>query len=177
LVRWAAADIRLDTVESADTIERFLRDRRGRVRVDIEELAPHMRPTRGFGDRVAFEESVEAGIAVGMKHAFEGRAVTPRALALAVRGIEVRGCWRALAAPGPLVAHIDPEPPGPGLAEPRRQNRHRRIVAVQDGRCHHLLAQRFDKRLQQCCRAADPIGEGRALELDTVTRINLALAI
>ena len=69
LARRTGADIRLDTVESADAIERFLRDRRGRVCVDIEELAPDMRPTRGFGDRVAFEESVEAGIAVGMKYA------------------------------------------------------------------------------------------------------------
>jgi hypothetical protein len=40
--------------------------------MDIEEFAPHMRPTAGLDNPTADEQFVEPGIAVGMDDATEG---------------------------------------------------------------------------------------------------------
>jgi hypothetical protein len=70
----------------------------------------------------------------------------------AVGRVDVDRCRRALAAMRALVADIDPEPARLGLARGG----------------HHLLAQRFDQRLQQGRRPADPVGQRRAVQLDAV---------
>ena len=103
-----AADRLLDPVELADVIERLLGDRRSRGGVDIEEFAPHMRPTGGFGDPVAGEQFVEPGIAVGMDDAGELLQVGSRVLALAVGRVTEQRCRRPRTSERPLVADIDP---------------------------------------------------------------------
>ena len=50
--------------------------------MDIEEFAPDMGPTGGFGDPVAGEQLVEPGIAVGMDDAAEVLQMRPRMFAL-----------------------------------------------------------------------------------------------
>lgn len=42
---------------------------------------------------------------------------------------------------------------------------------------HHVAAQRFHQRLKKARTAADPIGQGRALQFYILTRIDLALLI
>ena len=52
--------------------------------MDVEELAPDMRPAGSLGDPVAGEQLVEAGITVGVDDAGEFFEVSARMLALAV---------------------------------------------------------------------------------------------
>ena len=52
--------------------------------MDIEELAADMGPAAGLADPTGLEQSVEAGIAVGMQHSGEDFKVNPGKLALAV---------------------------------------------------------------------------------------------
>ena len=52
--------------------------------MDVEELAPDVRPAGGLGDPVASEQLVKAGIAVGVDDAGERLQMGPRMLALAV---------------------------------------------------------------------------------------------
>jgi hypothetical protein len=50
LVRRTAANIVLDRVESGDVIERLARGGRSRGGMDVEELAPDVRPAGDLGD-------------------------------------------------------------------------------------------------------------------------------
>lgn len=100
-----------------------------------------------------------------------------RALAPTVRAVVIdRRRWR-LATPGPIVPDIDPEPPGLGLAAARIEHRHRGVVGMELGRAHDVAAQGLDQRLEQPCGAADPVGQGGAVELDPFSRVDLSLAI
>jgi hypothetical protein len=71
IIRWQTLDFLLYSVEQADAVECFPRDRRGGDGVDIEEFSSNMSPTAGFGDPVAGEQLVESGIALGMDDASE----------------------------------------------------------------------------------------------------------
>ena len=51
----------------------------------IKELAPHMGPACGFIDLRAFEDGIEARIAIDVKNAFEVFEMGLRMFALAIR--------------------------------------------------------------------------------------------
>ena len=118
--------------------------------MDVEELAPRMGPAGGFDHKAGLEDGIEAGIAIGMKHAFEALQVSLRMFTLAIGRIEV-GCRRwPLSAMGPLVADIGPQPAGLGFAEARSQHRHRRVVTMQHIRSHDLFAQCRYQGIEKC---------------------------
>ena len=52
--------------------------------MDVEELAPHMRPAGRFGESAGLIQLIEPGIAVGLQHAAEAAQMRARMLALAI---------------------------------------------------------------------------------------------
>src|SRR5579883_585391 len=125
----------LDAIEGANPVERLLGHWRFRRFPYLEELPAAVRPARHFRDRRStgpsrIKQRLEPSIAIGLEKAAECRHVASRMLAAAIRAEEVgRGRWRR-SAERPVIAHIDPEPTGLGLAIAGRQHRNRRVVAV-----------------------------------------------
>ena len=136
-----------------------------------------MRPARRLLHLAAVVEAVEPAIAVGLQHAAEPGEMRLGMLGPAVRAVAVEHGGRGRAAMRPLVAEIGPEPAGAGLAEARGEDRHRRVVGMQHGARQDMPGQRIDQRPQQRRRLADPIGQGRALQLDALAGVDLALAV
>src|SRR5438876_535333 len=122
-------------------------------------------------------EAVEAGIAVGLQDAAEAVQVLTRMLTLAIRGVAKPYRRRIGAARGSIITHVDPQPPLLGLASARCQHRHRAIVDVELLGREHVPAQRLNEWLHQGTGRPDPLGECRAIQLDAVSGIDLALAI
>jgi hypothetical protein len=143
--------------------------------MNVEELAPHMGPAGRFGDAVAGVQLIETGVAIGVDDTGEVFEVGARMLALAVGRVAEQRRRRALAREGPLVADIDPQPAGLGLAGTRRQ--HRRVVDMQAVRRRHFGGERIDQRRQGRGRSADPAGQGRGLQADTLACVDLGLAV
>ena len=56
--------------------------------MNIEEFAPHMRPTGGLDDPAAGEQLIEPGISVGVDNTAEVLQMRLRMLAFTVRRIE-----------------------------------------------------------------------------------------
>ena len=99
------------------------------------------------------------------------------ALALAVGRVAVEHGGRCRSGMRALVAQIDPQPAGLGLAVAGRQHGHRRIVGMDHGARHHVLANPVSQRAQQPRRLAHPVGQGGAIEIEAVARVDLGLAI
>ncbi len=123
-------------------------------------------------------EVLEPGIAVGMHPAAEAGEVILGVLAFAVAGEPIPGCGRGIPAPGAFVAGIGPEPCRLGLAGAGGQHaaracRRRRSPRPtgHGGRWHRpgVPAGRWI--------LPDPIGQGRAVEVETFAVEDLALAI
>ena len=98
-----------------------------------------------------------------------------RVLAVAVARVEEHRRRRCRAGERPVVADIGPQPPGDGLAF--GQHRHGRVVAVQALGGQHMAADQLDQRRQAGGAGADPIGQGRDVELDALAGIALALPV
>ena len=98
-------------------------------------------------------------------------------LATTVGAVEVGSGWWCRTAERPIVAHIDPQPTGLGPAQPRRQHRDRRVVAVDLLGGKDVTPDRGHDRIQQPGRLADPIAQRRAIEFEPLPRIDLALTI
>ena len=122
-------------------------------------------------------ENLEPGITIGMHPAVEAGEVVLRVLTLAVAGEAIPGGRGRRAGPGPLVTGIGPEPGGPGLASARRQHLHRRVVGEDRLGREDMAADRIGQRLQQGGGLADPVGQGRAVEVEAVTLEDPALAV
>ena len=89
--------------------------------MNVEEFAADMGPTCHFGDAGGSGvfipiEFGKAAIAVGMQMTGKGDEMVAAMLAFAVRGIAVEHGGRRDARMGPLVAQVDPEAAGLGLA-------------------------------------------------------------
>ena len=128
-----------------------------------------MSPPRG--------QPFEAGIAVDLQDAAESFEVSGRTLGLAIGAVEVDGRRRIGPAPGPVVARVDPQPAGLGAAAAGIEHRDRRVVGEDLARCEHMRGQARLQRLQPPAGAADPVRQGRAVELDAVAGEDLALAV
>ena len=77
-----------------------------------------------------------------------------------------------------LVAQVDPQTTGPGLADSAGcQHGHRRIIGMDHGARHHVLANAIGERAQQPRRLAHPVGECAAIEFEAVARVDLGLAV
>ena len=98
-------------------------------------------------------------------------------LATAVGTVEVCGSRRCRAAERPVVAHIDPQPPGLGPAQSRRQHRNSRVVAVDLLGGKDMTPDRRHDRIEQPGRLSNPIAQRRAIEFEPFSCIDLALPI
>ncbi len=76
-----------------------------------------------------------------------------------------------------LVAQIDPESAGLGLAGARRQNVDRRVIGVDDAPRHHVFRYSLDQRTQQPRDVPEPLGELAAIDVEPRSRVNLGLPI
>jgi hypothetical protein len=141
-----------------------------------------MSPAGNFNDRTRLAaggivQRLEPGVAIGLEEAGEVGHVRRRALAAAVGAVEVGGSRGGFAAERPIVAHVDPQPPGLGPAEPRHQHRDRRIVAMDLRGGEDVPLDPGDDRIEQPSRLADPIAQRRAVEVQSFPGIDLGLAI
>src|SRR3954453_8440964 len=98
-------------------------------------------------------------------------------LALAIDGEPIAGAGRIRTMPGPLVADIGPDPRRLGVAIARRLQLDRGVIGEDRLTAQDMTADRVGQRLQQRRRLADPVGQGRAVEVDAFALEDLRLAI
>jgi hypothetical protein len=81
-------------------------------------------------------------------------------LAFAIRRVGEPHCRGLLAAGGPVIADIGPQPPRLGLDVARFQHRYGQVVTVQFLSTEDIALQRGDQRPQRPARAASayPVG-------------------
>jgi hypothetical protein len=96
-------------------------------------------------------------------------------LAAAVARVEEQRCRRVGAGERPIVPDISPHPADDSLVF--GQHRHGGVVAVQAFAGEHVTADQFDERRQARRAGADPVRQGRHVELDALARIGLALPV
>ena len=144
--------------------------------VDVEELAPDMRPAGHLCDAVAIE-AVEPGIAIGVQIAPEPGKMSGGSFALAVGRVVEQHGGRSLAASPALVAYIGPQPARPGATGARGQYRHRRVVGMEGRAAHDVALERVDQGAEERGRAPDPVGQGGAGKVDALASIDARLAV
>jgi hypothetical protein len=122
-------------------------------------------------------QRLESAVPVGLEEAGKPSHVRRRTLATAVGAVEVGGCRRSVAAERPVVAHVDPQPPGLGAAEPRRQHRDCGVIAMDLCGGEDMALDPGDHRIEQPGRLADPVAQGRAVEVQAFPGVDLGLAM
>ena len=99
------------------------------------------------------------------------------ATGLAVGRVNIGDAERVSAAPGLVVVGIGPELAGPGAPASGIEHRRGRLVGEQLGRFLELGEQTLVHRPQQEGGAADPVGQGRAIQSQSLAGLNLSLPI
>jgi len=174
------ADLGFDRVELADPAQRLFGQRRAGGPVELVEAPPAMGPTEGELDLVRWatrQQALEASIAVHLQDTLELGQVGGRMLTLAVLGVEVDHRRRGAALPGPIIDGVAPQAPGLGPAPARVEHRQARVVGEDPGRAHDVPTQQAPQRLEPPAGPAHPAAQGRAVELDTLAREDLRLAV
>ena len=183
----AAVDLPLvgeDRVDLADGCDGQRCGRRSACLGEIGELVESpstMRPAERFGHGPAGArrpiEPGEAAVGVGLQDPGIAGEVKLRMLAAAIAGIAEERRRRAdpALAEGPVVANIDPQSAGHGLA--LGQHRHGGVVAVQALGAEHVAADELVERHQHGGAGADVIGHGRHVDRDAFASIALALPV
>src|SRR6516164_8143158 len=98
-----------------------------------------------------------------------------RMLTATIRRVEEHGRWWIGTGKWPVVAHIGPEPTGPGLA--LGQDWHCGVVGVDALGSEDMAPDRVDQRHQSCRRGAHPVCERRDIEVDAFALVDVALTI
>jgi hypothetical protein len=98
-------------------------------------------------------------------------------LALSVAGEAIPGSRGCRAAPRAFIAGIGPEPCGLRLAGAGGQHADRRVIGKDRLGRQDMATDGLGQRFQQGCRLADPVRQGRSVEVDTFPVEDLALAI
>ena len=145
--------------------------------MDVDELAPDMRHAGDFADGAGAIEILEPGITVGMHPAAEAGEMVFGMLAFPVAGEAIPGGRGRRAAPGPFIAGIGPKPCSLGLAGAGRQHADGRVVGEDRLGRQDMASNGIGQGFEQGCRLADPIGQGRSVEVETFAVEDLALAI
>jgi hypothetical protein len=174
-----AVDVALDGEDRVDAAHRLDRQRRLAQIGEHEEFAPGVTPASSFGDRpraaTAIVEFGEPGIGVGLQNPSPARKMAPRMFAAAVAGVKEQRHRRVMTTERPVVVDISPQPPGDGLV--LGQHRHRRVVAVQPVGGQHMAADQLDQRHQRGAACADPVSQGRGVQLDAFAGVNRTLPV
>lgn len=120
-----------------------------------------MGPAQGWLDRpwasARLIEFIVAAIRIGLQDAGIARQMPLRMLAPAIPAGMEQGRRSRIAAERLIVAHVDPGPPGIGLA--LGQDRHGGIVAMQPRGGHDMGCDQIMERSQDHCRCADLVGQ------------------
>ena len=136
-----------------------------------------MGPAGSLAHAVLDVQAVEAAVAVGLQRAAEVLQVRPRVRSFPGRRIAIERRRRIGAGGRTIIPHVHPQPAGLGLAPPRIEHRHRRVVGVDLRRRDHVAADQLGQRRHQPGDAADPIGERRALQVDALPGVDLRLPV
>jgi len=112
-----------------------------------------------------------------LQYAAEVLQVLRWALAPTIRCVVEHHSRRLVAAGGPVIAHVHPEPPSLGLAAARFKHRYGRIVRVQLGGPQYVAPEGLDQRVEQMEALAHPLGERRALQLYAFPGVDLRLPV
>ncbi len=185
-----AVDVALDIEVGVDTFDGLECHRRDRRRIfpapciggdvgELKELASGMAPAHRRNDprrRALWRiEAVVAAVSVGLKKAGPARKMTLRMPGSSIaRGVEQRR-RRAVFAERAVVADIDSDTAGVGLA--LGEDRNRSVVAVQANGSQDVS---FDQRVQRGPGGGagpDMIGQRREAEVDPFARVAFALAV
>ncbi len=157
----------------------------------VEEAAPDVAPAADLGDarrplhqmRIGgsgardLVEAAEAGVAIGMQPAGEVGELGTAVLALAIGRVSVEHGRRRGSAVGALVAQIDPQPAGLGLAGAGGQHIDGRVVGMDDASRHDMRGNQLDQRVQEPRDLTEPFGELAAIDIKARPRIDLGLPI
>ncbi len=138
-----------------------------------------MRPTRGLDDRPRYSirlvQGVVAGIGISLQDAGIAGQVLVRVFGRPVPRVAEHRGRRRRSAKGPVVTDIGPDPASDGLAP--GQHGDGGVVAVQPLGGEHVGVDQHHERGQVGGAGADPVGERRDAEFDTLEGIGLALAV
>ena len=102
---------------------------------------------------------------------------TPRHAQPAVRRVAIDRGGRHTRSPRALIAHHHPEPPGSGSAQAGGKHGDGGVISMQNGAGEDMAADRLGQRREQEHRLAHPVGQGRAVELDTFACIHRGLPV
>ncbi len=145
----------------------------------FEELAPGMAPAKraldGAGIAVAAIEIVVSTIGIGLEDALPAREMPVGVGHFAIaREVEQRRGRRATRERA-IVMDISPQTRRLGPAF--RQQRHRRVVAVQALSSEDVVTDQRMNRPERGGTGADLVGQGRQAEFDAFPRIALGLSV
>lgn len=136
-----------------------------------------MRPTGCERYALARSDALEPGIAIDVEHACKVLEMRDRTLGIPVRREQIDGSRRGWTAPPALLAGVDPQMPGLGLAASRIEHRNRRVVGEQMVAVEHVGGEPFMQRFEPPARTADPSGQRRTRQIDAVAREDLRLPV
>lgn len=137
--------------------------------VDLVELAPCVCPAGDFNDGSCFVELLEASIGIGLQCALVELEMLAWVLALAVGRVGEPDGRRGRISGRSIIANVGPEPSSLGAAVAGCEHRDGRVVGVQLGCRHDVIAHSLDQGCEQLTGCADPAGERRAVEVDAFT--------
>ena len=94
-----------------------------------------------------------------------------RVLALPVRRVTIKHPWWRRAPERTVVQYISPDPAGFCPAKTGREHGDRGVIGVNPLAAHHVPAQGLDQRAEQTRRLTHHVGQGRAAEVDVLSRV------
>ncbi|MNG17751.1 hypothetical protein D3C84_1017620 [compost metagenome] len=98
-------------------------------------------------------------------------------LSLAIRRVSKPYRRRRRVACGSVIAHIRPQACRFGFAGARCECANRRVIGVDFMTTHNMAVEGVDQRPEQLAALADPVGQGRALQIHALTGVDLGLPI
>ena len=176
-VWWRPSGFFLDGVELRVTADGLLGDGGALRSVDVDELAPGMGHAGDLADSAGAVGVFEPGIAVGLHPAAEAGEVILRTLAFPVTREPIPSGGRGIAPPQSFVTGIGPEPGTLGLACAGRQHADRCVVGKNRLGRQDMTSDGIGEGFQQGGGLADPVGQGRAVEVEPLSVEDLPPAI
>lgn len=145
--------------------------------MDVVKLAAGMSPAGCFANLACVVQVVKAGIRIGLQRPREALQMFPGMLALAIRRVGEPNGGSGAVARRTIIAHVGPEPTRLRLPVAGRLHRHGRVVSVQLRGTENMTAHCINQRREQFAGGAHPPGERGAIEFDSLSGVNLSLAI
>lgn len=179
-VRRLPAHVGLDGVQRLDAPQR-LRGEASVVAAVLDVQIPprpaRMRPACCLCDPAAVVEVAPAAIGVGLQSPSEPREMAAWMFALSIGRVAVPGRGRRMVSGGPVITHVDPQPPGARLARAGRQHLHRRVVGMHLLSGQHVAPQCRHQRVEQVVDLPDPADHRGAVDLHARAPVDAALPV